>query len=141
MDDDYELTTFAKSSTLRTAMHYFDPTLDWPQELLDEPMPDLVIVHSRSLSDANAPWKGADEAWTTEWAQYASADGDQHFINMIFLNSLTASDNDRKEVAAYLDKLVVDGASVHRYRSASSSNGLSMLSTGKCSTLSGPGYS
>jgi len=107
---------------------------------LDEPMPDLVLIHSRSLRDANAPWRGGDEAWTTEWKQYASADGDQHFINMVFLNALTASDNDRQEVAAYLDKLVDDGACVHRYRRTLSSDNLSILPTSKYRTSSGPGY-
>lgn len=117
-------------------MHYFDPTLDWPPDLLEEPMPDLVVIYSRSLTDASAPWKGADEAWTTGWIQYASADGDQHFINMVFLNGTTASDSDRKEVGAYLDKLVIDGASVHRYRSAASGYDLSTLATGKCKAMS-----
>ena len=112
-------------------MHFFDPTLDWPKELLEEPMPDLVVVHSRSMTDASAPWKGIDKAWRTEWVQYASADGDQHFINMIFLNGSTALDNDRKEVAAYLDKLVSDGVAVDRYRSTSSRHDLATLSLGR----------
>lgn len=113
-------------------MHYFDPTLDWPMELLAEPMPDLLVVHSSRLIDANAPWKGGDEAWATEWIQYASADGDQHFVNMVFLNGSIASENDRKAVAAYIDKLIGDGVSVHQYRRTAFSHDLSMLSTGGC---------
>jgi len=111
-------------------MHYFDPTLDWPKGLLEEPMPDLVVVRSMSLTDTNAPWGGADTAWTTAWIQYASADGDQHFVNMIFFDRSGASDNDRQEAAAYLDRLVSVGASVHRYRSDSPGSQLPTLSTG-----------
>jgi len=93
-------------------------------------MPDLVVIRSSSLIETNAPWRGADTAWTTDWVQYASTDSNQHFINMIFFDKSGASDRDRQGVVAYLDGLVCAGASVRRYRSDPSGSHISTLPMG-----------
>lgn len=112
-------------------MHYFDPTLDWPQDLLESSMPDLIVMHSRSLKDPNAPWRREDDTWTTEWTQYAAAEGDNQFINMTFLEGAPTNEHDRKKVSTYLNSISNHELSVHKYRSLSTDSDLRLLSTGK----------
>ena len=112
-------------------MHFFDPTLDWPKELLEEQMPDLVVIRSNNLKDPNAPWYGIDNAWRTSWIQFAAADGDHHFLSMTFLDGLSACNDDRKEVATYLTALSGSGVETRQYRSTSSVSNLPILSTGE----------
>lgn len=112
-----------------SSMHYFDPTMDWPIELAQPIAPDLLVVYSQTLHDAEAPWNGTagQSPWSTEWIQYASADGEQRFINMTFFNRANLTKDDESSLNAYLDNLARRGASARRYRSTSGINTLSRL--------------
>ncbi|KAK5074064.1 hypothetical protein LTR64_006794 [Lithohypha guttulata] len=110
-------------------MHYFDPTLDWPKELLEDQMPDLIIIQSKNLKDLGAPWQVSDSGWTTCWVQYAASGSEARFLNWIFLDGVFASEDDRKQVAAYLGGLADQEVSIHRYRGLSVTSNLPILLT------------
>lgn len=114
-----------------STMHYFDPTLDWPKDLLEVSMPDLIVTHSRALKDPKAPWRTRDETWTTEWMQYAAAEGDNQFLNMTFLDSAPTNEQDRQKVSKYLNSVSSHEFSVHKYRRLSTKSNLPLLSSGK----------
>lgn len=97
-------------------MHYFDPSLDWPKELLDETLPDLVVISSSNLGQQDAPWYRENGGWATAWISFAAAVREGRFMKMIFFDRKRAADNDRKEAVAYLNRIASRGDIVERFQ-------------------------
>lgn len=110
-------------------MHFFDPTLDWPKDLLEETVPDLIVVRSKSLLNANALWNqsSGNASWTTPWIQYAVADDGEDFLNMIFFDSQSPGAADGKLILEYLKALSNEQIPFSRYKCTSAKR--------QCSTI------
>jgi len=113
-------------------MHYFDPTMDWPMDLLPSGVPDLLVVRSHNLHDGGAPWNGVggQNCWSTGWIQYASADGEQGFIIMTFFNQAAVTEDDKHQFDRYSDHLRTTDVVVRRYGSTSGADSFSTLASG-----------
>lgn len=103
-------------------MHYFDPTMDWPIELAQQNVPDILMIHSKVLNDSNAPWRTTadSDAWGTDWIQFSTADGAQNFVNLIFFDIQSVRENDKNLFTAYHSHLTRTDNFVGQYRATSS---------------------
>lgn len=102
-------------------MLFFDPTVDWSRDLLDPSVPDLFVVRSKTSIDSNAAWNDAvaSTSWGTPWIEYAALDKEEHFINLTFFDTRTASRNEKEQIVKRSDNLDDGSKSVGWYRSTS----------------------
>lgn len=115
----------APFTTVRHDMHFFDPTVDWPKDLLDPLVPDLFIVQSETSLDSNSAWNDPSRSspWNTPWIEYAALDREERFINMTFFNTRSASRDEKKLISERSEGLDDGAKSIGWYRSTSSVGG------------------
>lgn len=112
----------APFTAFRHDMHFFDPTLDWPKDLLDPPVPDLFVVQSKVSLDSNPPWNDSSgsSSWNTPWIEYAALDREERFISMTFFNTRSASREEKKQISDRSDEVDDESRSIGWYKSTPS---------------------
>lgn len=90
-------------------------------DLVEQKVPELLVMHSKSLIDGSAPWRIATnaESWGTDWIQFSAASGVDSFVHMIFFNAQSATETDNQLFTAYHSHLLRTETFVSQYRATS----------------------
>lgn len=115
-------------------MYFFDPTIDYSKDLLDPAVPDLFVVQSESILETNPPWNSTSGSvrWTSLWIEYAAVDRDERHVQMTFLDTHSASREEKRQIVEYSKGLDDGKRTVGWYKCASSmTDCLESLAKGK----------
>lgn len=87
-------------------MLLFDPTINWSRELLEPPIPDLLVVQSEAPSNTNPPWHpySGEASWNSVWVEYAAVDRNEHHLTFTFFDTKSASKEEKLRIAEYTEK-------------------------------------
>lgn len=91
-------------------MHFFDPTVDWPAELVNHEVPDLLFLRSRKLIDVDfnftSPSLAGRFSEHAVWSEYASFDSASMFVKILVFQPSSIQSEDEDHVNAILDDIV-----------------------------------
>lgn len=118
-------------------MLMFDPTINWSRELLESPIPDLLVVRSQSPSRIDRPWHttGEQNSWSSAGVEFTAVDRKERHIDFIFFDTQSASSEERRQVFEYSEKLNDEETAMDWYRCTfSANNHVEVLSKGELTT-------
>lgn len=98
---------------LYDSMHFFDPSLSWPADLLEATPPDMLIIKSDKLDLPECPWQQTQK-WSTPWCHYVAPKEEDTFIHMLFLQAYS-SRLDYDNMSRFLQYHADNGDKVLRY--------------------------
>lgn len=104
-------------------MHFFDPTLDWPIELLQEEIPDLLYIRSDQPLQLSSRFRYTSRSSllrsVVPWSEYRSV-GAIPSLTLLLLDVAYVQQEQAvmQEIRALLRDLEAIGAKIGRYRKA-----------------------
>lgn len=98
---------------LYDSMHFFDPSLSWPADLLKTPPPDMLIIRSDKLDLSGYPWQQTQKS-SIPWSHYVAPKEEDTFIHMLFLQA-QSSRLDYDNMSRFLQYHADNGDKVLQY--------------------------